>query len=275
MTQWKWVLAVMVLSVGGFVVWVAYYLPPPRRELSSSASASTETVTEERPPSPRRRSTGFVLHDVYTSDAAAEKAYMEQLQAQTRAPEENEMLIPDTFIGLLDSLLEESESPALASAESEWTPSTTTPPPVTPAILQSRREVESLVEGFLRDAFHERNPEAYLAALDDDFRYTYASPNDPNGGRSYRGRGYEAVGIYRLFERFPNIRSELSPPREFQLLRPDAAQITYDYDITLRNTRESRRVAGTATFLVVRGGTSGDSDEWRIVEWYDVPLQRR
>lgn len=277
MNQWKWVFAVMLLSMGGFFFWLMYSLSPPKRELSSSVPVPTETATEEHLSSSRRRSTGFVLHDVYTSDAAAEKAYREQLQAQTLAQEEDEMLVPETFIGLLDSLLEESESSALASGEgeSEWTSSTTTSPPVTPSTLQSRREVESLVEGFLRDAFHERDPEAYLAALDEDFRYTYASPDDPNGGRSYRGRGYETIGIYRLFERFPNIRSELSPPREFQLIRPDAAQITYDYDITLRNPQESRRVAGTATFLVVRGGTSGDSDEWRIVEWYDIPLPRR
>ena len=221
------------------------------------------------------------MNDVYTSDAAAEKAYMEQVQAQAVAQgayDDDGMLIPETFIGLLDSLAGETDGATdeSVSNEPEWTPSTVTTAPVTPSTLLSRREVQSVVEGFLQDAFNARDADAYVAALDDDFRYTYdaGTPDDPDDDRSYRGRGYETIGIHRVFDRFTNIESELSTPRDFQLLRQEAAQVTYDYDIALRNTRETRRVGGTATFLVMRGGASGDSDDWRIVEWYDVPPER-
>jgi len=277
MTQWRWVLIGMVVSVFGGAALLARYLPDTL-PVSPPPSVPPATPAPKRPSTPSFRQ-GFVLYDVYTSDAAAEKAYQEQLRAQAaaQAAAEEEPFIPETFAGLLDSLVDASESTPPVANEPEWTPHTTEPtPPLTPSTLQLRREVQSLVERFLRDAFNARDADAYLAALDEDFRYTYdaGTPDNPDDDRSYRGRGYEAIGIHRVFERYTEIESELSPPRGFQLLRPDAAQVTYDYDISLRNARESRRIGGTATFLVMRGGSSGDTNEWRIVEWYDVPLER-
>jgi hypothetical protein len=282
MTQLRWVIVALLLSVFGFTALLARYVPAPTMlSRSMDTPVPVAAPARKRPVTQPRRERGFVLNDVYTSDAAAEKAYMEQIQAQAAvqgATDEAGMLVPETFIGLLDSLAGETEGAAdeSASNEPEWMPSAVTPLPVTPSALQTRRAVQSVVERFLRDAFNERDADAYVAALDEDFRYTYdaGTPDNPDDDRSYRGRGYETIGIHRVFERFTDIESELSPPRDFQLLRQDAAQITYDYDIALRNPRETRRVGGTATFLVMRGGTTGESDDWRIVEWYDIPPAR-
>jgi hypothetical protein len=252
---------------------------------SATANPSADELAPRATEPPRQ---AFVLTDVYTSDAAAENAYVEKLQAQALAQqifgEDDSSVpqIPESFVGLFDAfaqedasewaaLNEEPSGPSLADQLREPDVLNRTLSPA--AQLAAQQEVTVFMEAFLRDTFRARDADAYLDALDEDFQYTHNSgtPDDPSDDRSYRGIGYEQIGIHRLFERFDSVAVGLSKPRDFNLIRPGVAEVTYDYDMRFRNRTEARRIAGTASFLLMRGGAQGNSSDWRIVEWYDMP----
>ncbi|MDA1190989.1 MAG: hypothetical protein O3A46_04810, partial [Candidatus Poribacteria bacterium] len=136
------------------------------------------------------------------------------------------------------------------------------------------RQVVDLVEGFLRDAVITRNVQAYLSVLDDEFQYTFdnGTPTNLDDDRIFNAEEYEQVAVSQLFDRNNRANVALSPPRRFEQLQPDVASISYDYDMNLiGSSNNNRRMSGTASFLLVRGGTSGDSVSWRILEWVDSP----
>lgn len=248
-----------------------------------SEPVAVASVREAEPPRQ-----ALVLTDIYTTEAAAEQAYIERVKAEALAQQvfgstseggasDGDARIPETFAGLFDSFIDPSmlQDEDDARPDRLWTAETDLP--LTAQSVEqaaaAQRDVDRVVNGFLRLAFAGHDADQYLAALDVDYQYTHngGTPNDASDDRYHRGIEYEAIGINRLMARYTDAAVRLSRPQDFELIRPGVAQVTYDYDMRLANAVESRRVAGTATFLLMRGGTTGTSPDWRIVEWYDSP----
>jgi hypothetical protein len=281
--------AALVLVVG----WRS--LPPSpaaeRVEPRQEGPAARPPVVLEPQPAPR----ALVFNDLYTSEAAMERAYIQRLEEEARIVEAEraEALlsqIPGSFAGLFDSsAAEDAAERTPAAPEDGATGSAASKPfeedgeqvaPFTPtgAMVQlAQREVRTVVEGMLRDAFVQRDLVRYLSALDEDVRYTHdaGTPLDPTDDRVYRGLQYERAAISRLFQQYDRATVRLSRPRNFSLLGPNTAQVTYDYDIGLSNASDTGRVAGTSIFLLMRGGSQASGPDWRIVEWYDTPPRQR
>ncbi len=230
------------------------------------------TVGAARAP---RRAPALVITDVYTTDEAAQAALDEReaidrvvdaiLSSEPRRPESG-----ITTSGTIAGLFESSAAADMAVEET----ATEAIDPYTAALEQ---EVVSVVEGFLRDAIESRNVQAYLTALDEDFRYTAdgGTPADTADDVVFDGDEYREMAASQLFEGYPIADVTLSPPYELVVQGADMATVQYDYEMSLRGPEGSRDLAGAASFLLMRGGTRGDTDAWRIVDWVDSPPRSR
>ena len=234
---------------------------------------------------PTRRPAPLVITDVYTTDEAAQAA-LDEREAIARVAEM--ILAPEpqrpeagidtsgTIAGLF-SAGSDADTTAGGQDTSAAFQDAPAEEPVDPVTAALQQEVTRVVEGFLRDAVEGRDVQAYLTALDDDFRYTFdgGTPADDIDDVVYEGDDYREMVVGQLFEQFPMADVTLSDPYELVIRGADAATVEYDYDMSLRGPDGSRDLAGTASFLLMRGGTRGDTDAWRIVDWVDSPPRSR
>jgi hypothetical protein len=248
--------------------------PEPLADVEEAGAEATSTARTRRP-------RPLVITDVYTSDDAAQAALAER-EAMERVADM-----------ILSSAVERSESsidtggtvaglfvgdpPAAVDADTPTVAAPAEAEDVDPLTAAMEDEVTRVVEGFLRDAVEGRDVQAYLSALDEDFQYTFdgGTPDDIDDDIVYAGDDYRGMVAEELFDQYPTARVQLSEPYELQLQGADVATVEYDYDMSLRGPDGSRDLRGAASFLLMRGGTRGDTDAWRIVDWVDSPPQQR
>ncbi|MBT3270856.1 nuclear transport factor 2 family protein [Candidatus Poribacteria bacterium] len=253
-------------------------------DIADATEGPARIVGDAVAPASTRREAPLVITDVYTTDEAAQRA-LDEREAMARVAEvifssdaerpEAAIQTSGTTAGLFAS------DAGVDTGPGQQDTSATLPgpdeAPVDPVTAALQQEVTRVVEGFLRDAVEGRDVQAYLTALDEDFRYTFdgGTPADDIDDVVYEGDDYRDMVVGELFEQFPVADVTLSDPYELVLRGADAATVEYDYDMSLRGPGNSRDLAGSASFLLMRGGTRGDTDAWRIVDWVDSPPRSR
>jgi len=251
--------------------------PEPLADIEAEEAEAAEIGSAER----TRRPRPLVITDVYTSDEAAQAALAER-EAMERVADMILSSPPERPEGSIDTSgtvagLFDDDSPVPAEVDAPADPAAPQTEPGDPRAAALEAEVTRVVEGFLRDAVEGRDVQAYLSALDEDFQYTFdgGTPDDFDDDVVYAGDDYRGMASEELFDRYPTARVQLSEPYDLQLQGADVATVEYDYDMSLRGPNGSRDLQGAASFLLMRGGTRGDTDAWRIVDWVDSPPRQR
>ncbi len=276
MRTWLWLCVGLAAGLAiSFAVQRTLSTPDPPTALVDDADEA-EVDLDALPPA--YRPPPLVITDVYTTDEAAQAA-LEEREAMRRVAEailsspperaESGVSTSDTIAGLFasDSAAPTQDTASLAGEE----------PPVDPVTAALEQEVTRVVEGFLRDAIEGRDVQAYLTALDEDFRYTAdgGTPGDATDDVVYDGDDYRDMAVEQLFEGYPLADVTLSPPYELELKGADVATVQYDYEMSLRGPEGSRDLAGVASFLLKCGCTQGVTDAWRSGVWVDSPPRAR
>jgi hypothetical protein len=139
--------------------------------------------------------------------------------------------------------------------------------------------IQSVIWDQWKRGYETYDIERYMSAIwEDDFFYTsdIGTPDDPSDDAIIRGGQQERESAARVFSRFTkSIELNLSPRSDIEFLSDTIAMAEYDYEAKFSRipTPEDRfemiYTSGKMTIILERRGNSGDTSEWRILEWYD------